>query len=192
MLVVSIHVAARFEPNFPIDKPYLAINGAFGVQLFSIISGYTMMLTFGNSVNWQHIRNFYVRRFFPHRSTILARCPALLVDIRRLTWLFCAARRHMNGHAFNSCFPSLDLAQRYQLCCTRRLEYRYRDAVLLNISNLRVYVFSQAPSHFSVRASPTSRIGQFSTGAHQTNQWLDRKGLHYKTGFWWRAGRATY
>lgn len=64
ILVASVHVSQRFVPVLPFDKPYPVINGAIGVQLFFIISGYTMMLTFGNSVTWQRTISFYVRRFF--------------------------------------------------------------------------------------------------------------------------------
>jgi peptidoglycan/LPS O-acetylase OafA/YrhL len=64
LLVVAVHTSQSFSPAFSPSKTFSASYGAMGVQLFFIISGYTMMLTFGKSTTPGSIFRFYLKRFF--------------------------------------------------------------------------------------------------------------------------------
>ncbi len=69
----------------------------------------------------------------------------------------------------------------------RRAQFFGSDRQALSFSHsLRPKRASISPAERAV--SPSSRIGAIFEGAHQGNQWVDRKGLHYKTGW---AGRAA-
>jgi peptidoglycan/LPS O-acetylase OafA/YrhL len=60
LLVVLVHCAIAASGGVP----GLAAYGERGVQLFFIVSGYTMMLTFGDRVDPAATRSFYIRRAF--------------------------------------------------------------------------------------------------------------------------------
>lgn len=63
LLVISVHTwQAKAAYSDAVNT--LGSYGSYGVQLFFIISGYTMMLTFGNEVSARATGRFYVRRFF--------------------------------------------------------------------------------------------------------------------------------
>lgn len=64
LLVLLVHCALTTTSFIPglgwFGKEY----GELGVQLFFIVSGYTMMLTFGDRVDFAAARSFYIRRIF--------------------------------------------------------------------------------------------------------------------------------
>jgi peptidoglycan/LPS O-acetylase OafA/YrhL len=64
LLVVGVHVSQNFTPLIKSTAAFLSHFGAFGVQLFFIVSAYTLLLTFGEFVNRKNIFSFYIRRFF--------------------------------------------------------------------------------------------------------------------------------
>ncbi len=64
LLVVLVHCAIAASGNVPGLTAFAHEHGERGVQLFFIVSGYTMMLTFGDKVDPAAIRSFYIRRAF--------------------------------------------------------------------------------------------------------------------------------
>src|ERR1700676_1473409 len=64
LLVLLVHCSLTTTSLIPglgwFGKEY----GELGVQLFFIVSGYTMMLTFGDRVDFAAARAFYIRRIF--------------------------------------------------------------------------------------------------------------------------------
>jgi peptidoglycan/LPS O-acetylase OafA/YrhL len=63
LMVISIHTWQSVPGYFAVANDVTAF-GPYGVQLFFIVSGYTMMLTFGSEVSRNSIVAFYIRRFF--------------------------------------------------------------------------------------------------------------------------------
>ncbi len=64
LLVVASHCASG-ATGAVAGLTALAMDyGQLGVQLFFIVSGYTMMLTFGDKIDSAAVRSFYVRRVF--------------------------------------------------------------------------------------------------------------------------------
>lgn len=64
MMVIGVHVSQNFSPLLKSSATFVQNNGAFGVQLFFIVSAFTMLLTFGPQVNSRSVMAFYVRRAF--------------------------------------------------------------------------------------------------------------------------------
>lgn len=64
LLVVLVHCAISANGSVPGLTAFAREYGERGVQLFFIVSGYTMMLTFGGRVDVAAIRSFYIRRAF--------------------------------------------------------------------------------------------------------------------------------
>lgn len=64
LLVVLVHCAISASGSVPGLTAFAHEHGERGVQLFFIVSGYTMMLTFGDRVDPAAIRSFYIRRAF--------------------------------------------------------------------------------------------------------------------------------
>ena len=64
LLVVASHCASEAAGVVPGLTAFAMDYGQLGVQLFFIVSGYTMMLTFGDKINSAGVRSFYVRRVF--------------------------------------------------------------------------------------------------------------------------------
>jgi exopolysaccharide production protein ExoZ len=64
LLVVVAHCAAVTTSFIPRLAPVLANEAQIGVQLFFIVSGYTMMLTYGDESGFAAARSFYIRRVF--------------------------------------------------------------------------------------------------------------------------------
>jgi exopolysaccharide production protein ExoZ len=64
LLVVAAHCACFTTSFIPGLAPVLANEAQMGVQLFFIVSGYTMMLTYGDESGFAAARSFYVRRAF--------------------------------------------------------------------------------------------------------------------------------
>lgn len=64
LLVVLVHCAISASSSVPALTAFAHEYGERGVQLFFIVSGYTMMLTFGGKVDAAAIRSFYIRRAF--------------------------------------------------------------------------------------------------------------------------------
>jgi exopolysaccharide production protein ExoZ len=64
LLVVLVHCAIAASGSVPGLTAFAHEHGERGVQLFFIVSGYTMMLTFGDKVDPAAIRSFYLRRAF--------------------------------------------------------------------------------------------------------------------------------
>jgi exopolysaccharide production protein ExoZ len=64
LLVVLVHCAISATGNVPGLTAFAHEHGERGVQLFFIVSGYTMMLTFGAKVDTAATRSFYLRRAF--------------------------------------------------------------------------------------------------------------------------------
>jgi len=64
LLVVLVHCAISASGNVPGLTAFAHEHGERGVQLFFIVSGYTMMLTFGDKVDVSAVRSFYLRRAF--------------------------------------------------------------------------------------------------------------------------------
>ena len=64
LLVLLVHCAQATTSIVPYLNSFAIQYGELGVQLFFIVSGYTMMLTFGESVDLAAARSFYVRRVF--------------------------------------------------------------------------------------------------------------------------------
>jgi peptidoglycan/LPS O-acetylase OafA/YrhL len=63
LLVILIHTWQAAPGYFKVTNDLVGY-GPYGVQLFFIISGYTMMLTFGKEVNANSVLAFYTRRLF--------------------------------------------------------------------------------------------------------------------------------
>jgi exopolysaccharide production protein ExoZ len=63
-LVVLAHCADVTESVVPGLASFVADRAQMGVQLFFIVSGYTMMLTYGDSGSLGAVRSFYIRRIF--------------------------------------------------------------------------------------------------------------------------------
>jgi peptidoglycan/LPS O-acetylase OafA/YrhL len=64
LLVVLVHSAISATGSVPGLTAFAHEHGERGVQLFFIVSGYTMVLTFGCKVDPAAIRSFYIRRAF--------------------------------------------------------------------------------------------------------------------------------
>jgi exopolysaccharide production protein ExoZ len=64
LLVVASHCASETTSAVPGLTALAMDYGQLGVQLFFIVSGYTMMLTFGDRIDPAAVRSFYVRRVF--------------------------------------------------------------------------------------------------------------------------------
>jgi len=64
LLVVLVHCQEESTGVIPGLSWFAKSYGGLGVQLFFIVSGYTMMLTFGGKVDLAAARSFYLRRFF--------------------------------------------------------------------------------------------------------------------------------
>jgi len=64
LLVISVHCAWATASIIPGLASFALRYGEFGVPLFFIVSGYTMMLTFGDRVDLAAVRSFYIRRVF--------------------------------------------------------------------------------------------------------------------------------
>ena len=64
LLVVLVHCQEESTGVVPGLTWFAREFGGLGVQLFFIVSGYTMMLTFGDKVDFAAARSFYLRRFF--------------------------------------------------------------------------------------------------------------------------------
>jgi exopolysaccharide production protein ExoZ len=64
LLVVASHCASEATSVVPRLAALAMDYGQLGVQLFFIVSGYTMMLTFGVKIDAAAVRSFYVRRVF--------------------------------------------------------------------------------------------------------------------------------
>jgi exopolysaccharide production protein ExoZ len=64
LLVVLVHCQEESSGVVPGLTWFAREFGGLGVQLFFIVSGYTMMLTFGDRVDLAAARSFYLRRFF--------------------------------------------------------------------------------------------------------------------------------
>ena len=64
LLVVLVHCAISATGNVPGLTAFAHEHGERGVQLFFIVSGYTMMLTFGAKIDADATRSFYLRRAF--------------------------------------------------------------------------------------------------------------------------------
>lgn len=61
VMVAAIHCSQSYESAFGISN-LLAPYGSLGVQLFFIISGFTMLLTFGSQFSSSIVGAFYIRR----------------------------------------------------------------------------------------------------------------------------------
>lgn len=64
LLVVLVHCAIAASGSVPGLTAFAREHGERGVQLFFIVSGYTMMLTFGDRLDPLAVRLFYIRRAF--------------------------------------------------------------------------------------------------------------------------------
>jgi exopolysaccharide production protein ExoZ len=64
LLVILVHCAQATTSIIPGLRWFALEYGELGVQFFFIVSGYTMMLTFGESVDFAAARSFYIRRIF--------------------------------------------------------------------------------------------------------------------------------
>jgi peptidoglycan/LPS O-acetylase OafA/YrhL len=64
LLVVLVHCQEESTGVVPGLSWFAKNYGGLGVQLFFIVSGYTMMLTFGDRTDLAAARSFYLRRFF--------------------------------------------------------------------------------------------------------------------------------
>ena len=64
LLVVLVHCAQVTTSIVPGLRSFATNYGELGVPLFFIVSGYTMMLTFGDRVDLAATRSFYIRRLF--------------------------------------------------------------------------------------------------------------------------------
>lgn len=64
LLVVLAHCSQAASGVIPGLTSFADTYGEHGVQLFFIVSGYTMMLTFGDKVDFAAARSFYLRRVF--------------------------------------------------------------------------------------------------------------------------------
>jgi peptidoglycan/LPS O-acetylase OafA/YrhL len=64
LLVISVHCAQATTSIIPGLASFATQYGELGVPLFFIVSGYTMMLTFGDRVDLAATRSFYLRRVF--------------------------------------------------------------------------------------------------------------------------------
>jgi exopolysaccharide production protein ExoZ len=64
LLVVLVHCAQVSTSIVPGLGWFATQYGELGVQLFFMVSGYTMMLTFGDRVDLAATRSFYIRRVF--------------------------------------------------------------------------------------------------------------------------------
>ena len=64
LLVVLVHCQEESTGVVPGLSWFAKEYGGLGVQLFFIVSGYTMMLTYGDRLDLAAARSFYLRRFF--------------------------------------------------------------------------------------------------------------------------------
>jgi exopolysaccharide production protein ExoZ len=64
LMVLLVHCAQATTSIIPGLRWFALEYGELGVQLFFIVSGYTMMLTFGDRVDFAAVRSFYIRRIF--------------------------------------------------------------------------------------------------------------------------------
>jgi len=64
LLVVASHCASEATGAIPGLIAFAMDYDQLGVQLFFIVSGYTMMLTFGDKIDSAAVRSFYLRRVF--------------------------------------------------------------------------------------------------------------------------------
>jgi predicted acyltransferase len=62
LLVLLVHCAQATTSVIPGLTWFAQEYGKLGVQLFFLVSGYTMMLTFGDRVELAAARSFYIRR----------------------------------------------------------------------------------------------------------------------------------
>ena len=74
LLMVAVHCSQVATSIVPDLRSLVMQYGELGVQLFFIVSGYTMMLTLGDKVDVAGAPSFYLRRvfrIFPGRSQII-------------------------------------------------------------------------------------------------------------------------
>jgi exopolysaccharide production protein ExoZ len=64
LLVVTSHCASEATSVVHGLAAFAMDYGQLGVQLFFMVSGYTMMLTFGDKIDSAAVRSFYLRRVF--------------------------------------------------------------------------------------------------------------------------------
>jgi exopolysaccharide production protein ExoZ len=64
LLVVAVHSQEEAIGTIPVLTWFARTCGELGVQLFFIVSGYTMMLTYGDRLDIAAARSFYIRRVF--------------------------------------------------------------------------------------------------------------------------------
>src|SRR5579872_549875 len=64
LLVLLVHCAQMTTSIIPGLESFALKYAELGVQLFFIVSGYTMMLTYGDRVDFAAISSFYIRRAF--------------------------------------------------------------------------------------------------------------------------------
>ena len=64
LLMVAVHCSQVATSIVPDLRSLVMQYGELGVQLFVIVSGYTMMLTLGDKVDVAGVRSFYLRRVF--------------------------------------------------------------------------------------------------------------------------------
>lgn len=64
LLVIAVHSQEQAVGSMPILTWFAKTCGELGVQLFFIVSGYTMMLTYGGRLDLAAARSFYIRRVF--------------------------------------------------------------------------------------------------------------------------------
>src|SRR4029077_7016935 len=64
LMVVAAHCGLTTTSFVPGLAAVVGGYGQLGVQLFFIVSGYTMMLTYGDRVDLAAARAFYIRRVF--------------------------------------------------------------------------------------------------------------------------------
>jgi peptidoglycan/LPS O-acetylase OafA/YrhL len=81
LMVIGVHTAQATQGISSTAHSVALGYGPYGVQLFFIVSGYTMMLTFGSSVTVNSTLAFYIRRFL--RIAPLFVAVALMYLLRR-------------------------------------------------------------------------------------------------------------
>lgn len=64
LLVIAVHSQEESVGSIPVLTWFAKTCGELGVQLFFIVSGYTMMLTYGGRLDLAAARSFYIRRMF--------------------------------------------------------------------------------------------------------------------------------
>ena len=124
LLVVLAHCSQSATGAVPGLSSFAEKYGELGVQLFFIVSGYTMMLTFGGKVDPAAIRSFYLRRVFRIVPLFWIAIVFYLLITKGAGIRALGADGVVPATSADVPVPARGQRHRVQLGCSRRMEHR--------------------------------------------------------------------